>query len=141
MSDVVVTDVLPARVDRVWDVVKDFGGSQRWNPGAVRAIAIEGKGIGAVRTITLPGDAVLQEKLERLDEAARCFSDSITGESPLPLTDYEATIRLSEEGPDNCRIEWSSSFAPAGISEDQARSMVEGIYTGGIVGLKQALAD
>ena len=140
MSEVVVTDVLPAGVDRVWEVVSDFGGIQRWNPGAVRAISVEGEGIGAVRTITLPGDAVLQEKLERYDEAARCFSYSITGESPLPLTDYESTIRLSADGPDSCRIEWSSTFAPAGISEDQARSMVEGIYTGGIAGLKQALA-
>lgn len=138
MASVKVTDRIEASADQVWDLVRDFGGIQRFSP-AIESVSVQGEGIGAVRTITLPGGVALQERLEALDEGSRTLRYAIVGSHPLPFDEYLATIRLSEDG-EGCQIEWSSSFAPRGGAEAQAAGMVEGIYRSGIAGIKKALA-
>jgi hypothetical protein len=138
MASVKVNDRIQASADRVWDLLRDFGGIQRFS-SAIESVSVQGEGIGAVRTLTLPGGLTLQERLEALDDASRSLSYAIVGSHPLPFDDYLSTIRLSEDG-DGCQIEWSSSFAPRGGAEAQAAGMVEGIYRSGIAGIKKTLA-
>jgi hypothetical protein len=138
MASVKVSDRIEASADRVWDLVRDFGGVQRFSP-TIESVSVQGEGIGAVRTLTLPGGLALQERLEALDDASRTLRYAIVGSHPLPFDEYLSTIRLSEDG-DACQIEWSSTFAPRGGAEAQAVGMVEGIYRGGIAGIKKALA-
>lgn len=137
MASVKVTDRIAASADRVWDLVCDFGGIGRW-AAAVESVTVAGEGIGAVRTIGLPGGVKLQERLEASDDRTRTLSYSIVGSHPLPFDDYLATIRLAEDG-DGCQIDWSSTFEPRAGAESPAAGMVEGIYRGGIAGLKKAL--
>ena len=138
MASVKVTDRIEASADAVWGLLRDFGGIRKFSPG-VESCTVVGEGIGAVRTIVLPGGLELQERLEAFDDAGRTFQYAIIGETPLPFTDYLSTIRLSEDG-DATAIEWSSTFEPRGDAGDQAGQIIEGIYTGGIAGLKSALA-
>jgi carbon monoxide dehydrogenase subunit G len=137
MASVKVTDRIAASADRVWDLVRDFGGIGRW-AAAVESVTLEGEGVGAVRTIGLPGGLKLQERLEAIDERTRTLSYSIVGSHPLPFGEYLSTIRLAEDG-DGCQVDWSSTFEPRAGAETQAAGMVEGIYRGGIAGLKKAL--
>jgi carbon monoxide dehydrogenase subunit G len=137
MASVKVTDRIAASTDRVWDLVRDFGGIGRW-AAAVESVTLEGEGVGAVRTIGLPGGLKLQERLEAIDERTRTLSYSIVGSHPLPFGEYLSTIRLAEDG-DGCQVDWSSTFEPRAGAETQAAGMVEGIYRGGIAGLKKAL--
>ena len=137
MASVKVTDRIDASADRAWDLVRDFGGIQRY-ASAIESVNVVGEGVGAVRTVTLPGGLTLQERLEALDERARTLQYSIIGSHPFPFEGYLATMRLAEDG-DGCQIEWSGTFTPRAGSEDQAAGMVEGIYRAGIAGLKKAL--
>ena len=82
-------------------------------------------------------EAHLQGHLDRLP-AADHASRAIVG-GPIPVTGYLATIEVKDEGPKACRIDWSSHFEPKGISEEQGRAMIEGVYKGGIAGVKKAL--
>ena len=137
MASVKVTDRIGAGADRVWDLVRDFGGIQRFAPN-IESVSVQGEGVGAVRTVTLPGGLALQERLESCDDVGRTFRYAIIGSHPLPFDDYLATIRLSEDG-DGCQIEWSSQFAPRAGADAQASAIVEGIYRSGIAGIKKAL--
>ena len=139
MTEVRVTEELPVPAAKVWDLVRDFGGIRAWLGDMVQGLELEGEGIGTIRTITLPGNTLLHEQLTAHDDAARSFSYAIVRESPLPIRDYLATFTLVEMGADACRIEWSSTFEPVGISEADARPMIEGIYTSGIAGLRATL--
>lgn len=140
MAEVQVTEELPVAAAKVWELVRDFGGAQKWLGPMVQKLELEGEGVGAIRTITLPGDTLLHEQLEALDDAEMSFSYAIVRDSPLPTSDYKAKFKLVETGPESCRIEWGSSFEPAGgMSEDDVKPMVEGIYRGGIAGLRQTL--
>jgi hypothetical protein len=137
MASVKVADRIEASADRVWDLVRDFGGLQRWAAG-VESVSVSGEGVGAVRTLGMPGGLTLHERLEAIDDRARTLSYAIVGTHPLPFDDYLATIRLTEDG-DGCQVDWSSTFTPRAGAEAQAASLVEGIYRGGIAGLKKAV--
>lgn len=136
MVSVKVSERVEASADQVWDLFRDFGGIQRFTSGFEK-VEVSGSGIGAVRTITLPGGAALQERLEAFDERGRKLQYAIVG-GPIPVANYLATIEVRDEGK-ACRIDWSSHFEPKGISDDQARAMIEGVYKGGIAGVKKAL--
>jgi carbon monoxide dehydrogenase subunit G len=136
MVSVKVSERIEASADQVWDLFRDFGGIQRFTSGFEK-VEVTGSGIGAVRTITLPGGAALQERLEAFDERGRKLQYAIVG-GPIPVSNYLATIEVKDEGK-ACRIDWSSHFEPKGISEDQGRAMIEGVYKSGIAGVKKAL--
>lgn len=140
MTKALIADEVEAPADAVWELVRDFGGVVKWSSGAIQDVRMEGEGIGAVRTLTVRGGVTLQERLEALDEAKRSFSYSFEGKSVLPLDGYYATLTVVPIDEGRCRVEWGSTFEPRGVSEEQAVSMVEGIYKNGIVGIKQALA-
>jgi len=55
---------------------------------------------------------------------------------PLPVENYLATMQLSAVEGGRTRLEWSSDFEPAGISEADAIEAIRGIYKGGIAGLQ-----
>ena len=138
---VLVTEDLQASAESVWELVRGFGEIMKWSGDAIQSVSVEGDGIGAVRTIGIAGGAQLQEKLEAHDDGKRTFSYSFVGELLLPLDDYYATLTIIDTGANQCRVEWGSTFTPKGVSEEQARGMVEGIYTNGIGGIKNAVVD
>jgi carbon monoxide dehydrogenase subunit G len=137
MVSVKVSERVEAPADAVWELFRDFGGIQRFSAG-IEKVEVEGAGIGAVRTISLPGGLSLKERLEAFDDGGRRLQYAIVG-GPIPVSDYLATIEVKDEGAKACRIDWSSHFEPKGIGDDQARAMIEGVYKGGIAGVKKAL--
>jgi len=72
MASIKVTERIGAKAEAVWDLFRDFGGVQRYSP-QIEGCSVEGEGIGAVRTLTLPGGLELQERLEAFDDAAQCI--------------------------------------------------------------------
>ena len=136
MVSVKVSEQVEATAEQVWDLFRDFGGIQRYSAGFEK-VEVEGSGIGAIRTITLPGGVALQERLEAFDDAGRRLQYAIVG-GPIPVENYLATIQVHDEGA-ACRIDWSSHFDAKGLPDDQARTMIDGVYTGGIAGIRKAL--
>ena len=109
MAEVKVEESVEAPASAVWELASDFGGVDKWAGPAILGCSVEGEGVGAVRTLSLPGDANFQEKLESFDEQARTLSYSIVDPSPLPLCGYLSTLRVVEDGPKRCRV-WRAGF-------------------------------
>lgn len=137
MSEVHVKEEIAAPVQTVWEMLSDFGGVAKWS-AAIESCEVEGDGVGAVRTLAMPGGLKLQERLESFDEDAKSFSYSIIEPCPLPFTNYVSEVRITEAGADRCTVDWKGRFEPSG-DEEQAQKMVRGIYTGGIAAIKKQL--
>jgi carbon monoxide dehydrogenase subunit G len=137
MASVKVSERVEASAEAVWELFRDFGGIQRFSAG-IEKVEVSGSGIGAVRTISVPGGVQLRERLEAFDDRGRRLQYAIVG-GPIPVANYLATIEVKDEGPKACRIDWSSHFEPRGVSEEQGRAMIEGVYRSGIAGVKKAL--
>jgi len=140
MARAAIRDELVASIDRVWACFADFGDLSAWAPGRSR-VPVEGRGVGAVRTITgEDGAPSVRERLEVYDPARYTFS-YVMLESPFPFTGYVATVRLHDLGGGRTSIDWSSTFEPRGVPSEQAAEMIEGIYRVFVARLKETLAS
>ena len=139
MAKVKVTQEVGASASAVWELVRDFGGIEKWSGAGIEGCSVEGEGIGAVRTIRIPGGAELKERLEAFDDAGRSFQYSIVGDGPLPVRDYLSTLTVVEGGAERCTVDRSSRFEPAGADEARVKQILEGVYRGGIAGIKKTL--
>ena len=134
-----VSEKFSATGETIWELLREFGGIQRWNSNGIESVSVEGEGIGAIRTIGIPGGVQLQERLEAYDESARTFSYSFVGKVVIPVEDYYATMTVVEEGEATCRVDWGSTFEHPSMDEDAARKLVEGIYLAGFAALKETV--
>jgi carbon monoxide dehydrogenase subunit G len=138
MGRIELHEQIEAPAQAAWEKLRDFGGIAGWMPG-IEKCDVEGKGIGAVRSVGLAGGVGLKERLESLDEGVRTLSYSIL-EGPLPVQNYLATIRVSENGEAACRVDWTASFdLPEGVAEAAIAPALEGAYGGALKALKGQL--
>ena len=92
-----------------------------------------------VRTISL-GEGRIVERLDAHDDDAMHFAYSIINDDcALPVSDYSASVQVTDLGSDGCRVEWSGTFEPKGAPEAEVIPVVENIYRGGIAGARQAV--
>ena len=139
MGEFTVNAEYRASADAVWKELSDFGGIAQWAPG-MESAKLEGSGIGAVRVLGMKGGMVIKERLESLDDSKRCLTYSIV-EGPLPVENYLATVKVSEQG-SGCRVDWGARFdTPEGVPADAIGKGVEGAYSGMLVALKQRLGE
>jgi hypothetical protein len=136
MAEVRSDAEIKATPEAVWKLVGDFGGFVEALGGAVE---LEGEGIGTLRKMAFGSDTVV-ERLDECDADAMRLRYSIIEAGPLPVRDYQATMQLTPAA-DGCALAWSSTFEPAGVSEEDAVKAVQRIYKGGIAGLQRHFAE
>jgi hypothetical protein len=133
MTEVKEQGDIPSKAPAVWAVVREFGGFVEALGGQVE---LEGEGIGTLRKIPMGSDMVV-ERLDELDDGEMRIRYSILQAGPLPVRDYQSTMQLAEAEGDSCTLTWSSTFEPAGTSEEDAITAVQRVYRGGIKGLQR----
>ena len=119
--------------DEVWKLIGGFNALPDWHP-AVEKSELEEE--GSMRRLSLAGGGTIVEKLVSVDDKERVYSYSII-DSPLPVTNYEATIRVKDDGEGNTSVEWSSEFEAEGAPENEAMDVIAGIYQAGLDNLKK----
>ncbi len=128
-QEVHVREKIDRPVERVWQSMRDFGDISAWARG--RVIRTEGTGVGMLRYVD-SADGPVVERCEAHDEAAMAFAYRLT-ESPWPMTDYVATVKLKESDPGKTAIEWSSTFEIEGDGGEGIRSGIERLYRDGFI--------
>lgn len=127
MARVYVSSVIGAPASRVWERIRDFNGLPKWHP-RIRDSRIEeaepSDKVGCIRNFNLQNGDNIREQLLGLSDYEFFCSYSIL-ESPMPLEEYIATLRLTPvtEG-DRAFIEWSAEFSCDPADED---GLVNGI--------------
>ena len=119
--------------DEVWKLIGGFNTLPDWHP-AIKKSELEEE--GSMRRLSLTGGGTIVEKLEQLDDSERVYTYSII-DSPLPVSNYTATIRVKEDGEGKTTVEWSSEFEAEGAAENEAMDVIAGIYQVGFDNLKK----
>ncbi|CAL9338591.1 SRPBCC family protein [Streptomyces sp. Tu 3180] len=135
MATTTATVDIPAPAARVWQLIGGFDSLPDWLPYIPASTLSEG---GRVRSLTNGEGGVIVERLEAFDDRARTYSYSII-RAPFPVTGYRSTLTVHEASGGQSRVEWSGTFTPAGVSEEEAVALFHGIYTEGLAALRKTL--
>lgn len=134
MPKVSMQTELDVPAQQVWDLIGGFNALPDWHPAIEHSELENG---GKVRKLSLAGGGTIVEKLEQIDDNERVYTYSII-DSPLPVSDYTATIRVRRDADGNSTVvEWSSSFEACGAPENEAVKAIEDIYQAGFENLKR----
>lgn len=135
MAKVKMATKLAASADMLWKAIGGFDALPAWHP-AVEKSDSDGQIKGSVRTLKLVGGGTVIERLEHINDVERVYRYSII-DSPLPVANYAAEIRVIDNGDGTSTVEWSSDFEPAKGAEDDAVKVIQGIYQAGFDNLKK----
>ncbi len=141
MARVFTSTVINASAADVWDRIRDFNGLPKWHP-RIRDSRIEdalpADKVGCIRNFNLQNGDNIREQLLGMSDYDLFQSYAIL-ESPMPLTDYMATLRLTPitDG-DRCFAEWSAEFDCDPSDEaDLTTGIGTNVFQGGFDALKR----
>lgn len=144
MVKVEKSTVIPAPVEKVWPVLRDFNGHEKWHP-AVKESRIEsrrpGDAVGAVRRFRLSDGTELRECLLTLSDPEMTLSYCLL-DTPIPLWNYVAHLSLHRvtDG-DQTFWRWHSEFdTPRGQERKLGTLVGEQIYMRGFAAIRKQLA-
>jgi hypothetical protein len=99
--------------DAVWNVIRDFNNYPVWVDGAGQSHIEDGKSgeaVGAVRNV-LYQDMLRRQRLLALSDVERAQTYEFAGEIPLPVKNFQATIRVTPIVDGNrAFVEWWATF-------------------------------
>ena len=141
MPRVFVSSVIPAPASEVWARIRDFNALPRWHP-RIRESRIEdglpSDKIGCIRDFRLQNGDRIREKLLGLSDYDMFCTYAIL-ESPMPLTDYIATLRLTPitDG-ERTFAEWTAEFeCDDAVADELVSGIGAGVFQGGFDALKR----
>jgi hypothetical protein len=141
MASIFVSSVLEAPVDRVWARIRDFNALPRWHPMIAESQIEDGlpsDKIGCVRNFRLQNGDRIRERLLGLSDHELFCTYAIL-ESPMPLENYVATLRLTPVTEGNRTfIEWTAEFTCAReVEEELTHDIAQNVFRGGFDSLKR----
>jgi hypothetical protein len=135
MADVSTFEDVPLAADAVWKVIGDFGGIRKW------AVLVQGESVedtpsGKVRTLRMPEDRVVKERLACESQ----YSYTYTMVDRPEMADYRSTVAVVPLDASNSRITLIMHLSP---SEGQTDEDITTRYTrnlrGNLRAMKKAL--
>jgi hypothetical protein len=143
MIRVVRSTIIDTPSDRVWALLRDFNGHDRWHPAVAKSAIERGQSadkLGCVRRFFLRDGSELRERLLTLSDLEQSFSYCLL-ETPIPLFNYVAHVRLAPvtDG-ERTFWEWRCSFSTRkGEEAAMTRMVSEEIYDAGFVAVRAHL--
>jgi Polyketide cyclase / dehydrase and lipid transport len=137
MPRVVRSTIIDAPVDRLWAVLRDFNGHDRYHPIVGQSMIERGlpsDKVGCVRRFMLKdGGGELREQLLALSDIEMTMSYCLL-ETPIPLFNYVAHVRLLPVTDGNRSFwQWEGRFTtPAGREQELAAMVGTDVYANGM---------
>ncbi|AMV48277.1 SRPBCC family protein [Paraburkholderia caribensis] len=144
MTRLHASSVIPAPVDDVWKLIRDYGNLPGWLPIVAKSVIEEGYAdrIGSIRSLDLANGGKIRERLLALSDVNRSVTFSII-ESELPFDGYKSVISLHEitDG-DQTLIEWQAEFdVVTGNADEVKQQLLDGVYYPGFNALKKIFSS
>ena len=134
--------VFDQSADAVWRVIRDFNNYPVWVDGAGSSEIEDGKtgeAVGCVRHVLYDGRHIRQ-RLLALSDAERAQTYGFAEEGALPVTDYEATLRVTPivDG-DRAFVEWWATFDCAPDERDARVTFFRDAFAGWLESLRRSM--
>lgn len=123
-----------APASKVWSMIGPFCSIDKWHPAIAKCTEDNG-----VRTLSVKGGGTFVEKQTKNEPSDMMYSYEIE-KSPLPITDYKSTLKVTKISADESKVEWSSTYTPDKGKEDAANKALTGVYQSGLDNIQKMAA-
>lgn len=141
--------VIDAPTDKVWEVVGDFVGLDRWFPFVESSTLKLGQNrqVGCIRELRRFNGTKVEEKLIAFDPWNMSMTYTYAGGQPL-TSDYFATMTVKDAGNGKSLVEWTARFKrlyywtdnpPAGQDDASLTRILNKVYAESLKNLKKLL--
>lgn len=127
-----------ASASAVWSLIGPFCAIKNWLPPVGECIE-DGKAPPTRVLVTKDGKAAFVETQTARNDNERSYSYAFLS-SPLPVSNYKATIKVTAKGDGSSTITWSGSYTPDEGKEKAASEALIGVYEAGLAEIKARLA-
>jgi len=128
MSKVKVSKISEAivnlNVEKVWEKLVDFGGTEKFVPELIEKTIVEGSGIGAVRTIYLKGGGEIIEQLTSIDPG-KLEMKFIILSTPMPVFNYEGVFTVVSQEENKCNVQFESIYEVSVEQKEEMNSIIK----------------
>jgi hypothetical protein len=121
----------------VWSAIGAFCAIKDWLPPVGMCIE-DGKTPSTRTLVTKDGKAAFVEKQTARSDAEHSYSYTFVA-SPLPVTNYASTIKVTAKGEGVSVVTWTGSYTPDSGKEKDASDALNGVYEAGLAGIKARL--
>jgi hypothetical protein len=122
----------------VWSAIGAFCAIKDWLPPV--GICIEDGKTPPIRTlVTKDGKAAFVEKQTARSDAEHSYSYTFVS-SPLPVTNYTSTIKVTAKGEGTSVVTWTGTYTPDSGKEKDANEALNGVYEAGLSTIKAKFA-
>jgi Polyketide cyclase / dehydrase and lipid transport len=135
MTDVSTFEDIEMSADAVWGVIGDFAGIRKWAV-LVQSESVENTPSGTVRTLVMPEDRVVKERLVVQSQYSYTYAMVDRPE----MADYRSTVAVVPLDDKYCRIELIMHMTPAeGQTEEEITARYTRNLRGNLRAMKKAL--
>ena len=135
MTDVSTYEDVNLPAATVWSVIGDFGGIRKWAV-LVKSESVEDTPSGKVRTLVMPEDRVVKERLVVQSQ----YSYTYAMVNRPEMADYRSTVAVVPLDGNHCRIELIVHMAPPeGQTEEEINARYTRNLRGNLRAMKKAL--
>ncbi|MEO8320065.1 MAG: SRPBCC family protein [Bradyrhizobium sp.] len=122
----------------VWSMIGPFCAIKDWLPPVGECVE-DGKTPPTRVLVTKDGKAAFVEKQTARNDAERSYSYAFLS-SPLPITNYTSTIKVTANSDGTSTITWSGTYIADQGKEKAASEALNGVYEAGLAEIKVKLA-
>lgn len=143
------TIVIDAPTDKVWEMVGDFVGLDRWFAFVESSTLKLGQNrqVGCIRELRRFNGTKVEERLIAYDPWNMTLTYTYAEGQPL-TSDYFATMTVKDAGNGKSRVDWTARFKrlyywtdnpPAGQDDESLTRILNKVYAGSLENLKKTL--
>jgi hypothetical protein len=118
----------------VWSVIGPFCAIKDWLPPVGMCIE-DGKSPSTRTLVTRDGRASFVEMQTARNEKEYSYSYAFLA-SPLPVTHYKSTIKVTAKGDGVSVVTWTGIYTPDSGKEKDAIDALNGVYEAGLAGIQ-----
>ena len=134
--EVVVKKNSTASTEAAWAEIGDFCDIAKWHPAVEKCEKSVQNGV-TYRNLFLKGGGEVFEKQIEFNNSSNSYSYTIE-KSPLPVQNYSAEIKVETDSAGTTLV-WEARFDAKGVSDEEAKKTIGGIFEAGLSSIVERL--
>jgi hypothetical protein len=137
IANISIVKPIDAPSGKVWAAIRNIDGLDRWFP-VIESCRVEGEGVGVIRILGLGDGAEIRDRIEEIDDHARCFRYLRT-HHPFPISSYRGKVSVRDAGDGKSEVTWAVVLDVAADARNKTLAFLGAVLSAGISGLEQDL--